>query len=217
MVKKILVALWVFIGIVFLGVASLFVAIANGWIGYLPDTSELENPNYKFASQVLSSDGKEMGTWSYSKENRVFVDYKDLSPHLINALIATEDVRFHNHSGIDVRSLLRAIVKRGILMQKNAGGGSTITQQLAKLLYSEVNTILFAREFERDVRLPICYGDSSLVLEYLANDGDASLMCFTDYFDGNLEKQSIKDILSKQNLVGIKGKQKIKVFPKSCE
>ena len=62
MVKKILVALWVFIGIVFLGVASLFVAIANGWIGYLPDTSELENPNYKFASQVLSSDGKEMGT-----------------------------------------------------------------------------------------------------------------------------------------------------------
>ena len=151
MVKKILVALWVFIGIVFLGVASLFVAIANGWIGYLPDTSELENPNYKFASQVLSSDGKEMGTWSYSKENRVFVDYKDLSPHLINALIATEDVRFHNHSGIDVRSLLRAIVKRGILMQKNAGGGSTITQQLAKLLYSEVSGSKLERLYQKPI------------------------------------------------------------------
>ena len=151
MVKKILVALWVFIGIVFLGVASLFVAIANGWIGYLPDTSELENPNYKFASQVLSSDGKEMGTWSYSKENRVFVDYKDLSPHLINALIATEDVRFHNHSGIDVRSLLRAIVKRGILMQKNAGGGSTITQQLAKLLYSEVSGNQLERLYQKPI------------------------------------------------------------------
>ena len=94
MIKKFLVVLWVFTAVVILGVTSLFVAIANGWIGYLPDTSELENPNYKFASQVLSSDGKEMGTWSYSKENRVFVDYKDLSPHLVKALIATEDVRF---------------------------------------------------------------------------------------------------------------------------
>ena len=79
---------------------------------------ELENPNYKFASQVLSADGKEMGTWSYSKENRVFVDYNEISPHLVKALIATEDVRFAKHSGIDAKSLLRAIVKRGMLMQK---------------------------------------------------------------------------------------------------
>ena len=86
MVKKILVALWVCIAVVMLGLTSLFVAISQGWIGYLPDTSELENPNYKFASQVLSADGREMGTWSYSKENRVFVDYKDLSPYQFHLL-----------------------------------------------------------------------------------------------------------------------------------
>ena len=151
MIKKFLVALWVAIGVGMLSVTLLFVAIANGWIGYLPDTSELENPNYKFASQVLSSDGKEMGTWSYSKENRVFVDYKDLSPHLVNALIATEDVRFYDHSGIDARSLMRAIVKSGILMQKNAGGGSTITQQLAKLLYSEVSGNKLERLYQKPI------------------------------------------------------------------
>ena len=151
MVKKFLVVLWVFIAVVMLAVTSLFVAISKGWIGYLPDTSELENPNYKFASQVLSSDGKEMGTWSYSKENRVFVDYKDLSPYLVEALIATEDVRFYNHSGIDVRSLMRAIIKSGILMQKSSGGGSTITQQLAKLLYSEVSGNKLERLYQKPI------------------------------------------------------------------
>lgn len=151
MVKKILVALWVCIAVVMLGLTSLFVAISQGWIGYLPDTSELENPNYKFASQVLSADGREMGTWSYSKENRVFVDYKDLSPYLIEALIATEDVRFYDHSGIDARSLLRAIIKSGILMQKNSGGGSTITQQLAKLLYTEVSGNKLERLYQKPI------------------------------------------------------------------
>lgn len=151
MIKKIIIALWVFLAAVVMGATMLFVAIANGWIGYLPETNELENPNYKFASQVLSADGKEMGTWSYSKENRVFVDYKDLSPYLVEALIATEDVRFHKHSGIDAKSLLRAIVKRGILMQKNAGGGSTITQQLAKLLYSEVSGSKLERLYQKPI------------------------------------------------------------------
>ena len=94
------------------------------------------NPNYKFATEVFSEDGKVLGTYSYSKENRVFVGYNDLSPNIINALIATEDVRFAEHSGIDAYALTRAVVKRGILMQKNAGGGSTITQQLSKQLYS---------------------------------------------------------------------------------
>ena len=96
----------------------------------MPPVEDLENPNYKFATEVFSEDGKVLGTYSYSKENRVFVGYNDLSPNIINALIATEDVRFAEHSGIDAYALTRAIVKRGILMQKNAGGGSTITQQL---------------------------------------------------------------------------------------
>ena len=102
----------------------------------MPPVEDLENPNYKFATEVFSDDGKVLGTYSYSKENRVYVGYQDLSPHVINALIATEDVRFSEHSGIDAKALFRAVVKRGILMQKNAGGGSTITQQLSKQLYS---------------------------------------------------------------------------------
>lgn len=132
-------------------VAGLFFAISQGWIGYLPDINELQNPSYKFASQIISADGKTLGTWSYSKENRVFVDYKDISPNLIKALIATEDVRFANHSGIDAKSLMRAIVKSGILMQKNAGGGSTITQQLAKLLYSEVSGNKMERLYQKPI------------------------------------------------------------------
>ena len=88
-----------------------------------------ENPNYKFATEILSEDGKVLGTWSLSKENRVYTSYNELSPNIVNALIATEDVRFTEHSGIDAKALIRAVVKRGLLMQKNAGGGSTLSQQ----------------------------------------------------------------------------------------
>ena len=95
------------------------------------------NPVNKYASQVISNDGKLLGTWSYSRANRIFVSYEDISPSVIQALIATEDERFYEHSGIDFKALFRAIVKRGLFMQKSAGGGSTITQQLAKQLYSE--------------------------------------------------------------------------------
>ncbi len=151
MLKKILIFLWASMFAVMLLVAGLFFAISQGWIGYLPHINELQNPTYKFASQIISADGKTLGTWSYSKENRVFVDYKDISPNLIKALIATEDVRFANHSGIDAKSLMRAIVKSGILMQKNAGGGSTITQQLAKLLYSEVSGSKMERLYQKPI------------------------------------------------------------------
>ena len=151
MLKKFLIVIWgLFFGAVLL-VVALFFSISQGWIGYLPDINELQNPSYKFASQIISSDGKSLGTWSYSKENRVFVDYKDISPNLIKALIATEDVRFTEHSGIDAKSVLRAVVKSGILMQKNAGGGSTITQQLAKLLYSEVSGNKLERLYQKPI------------------------------------------------------------------
>lgn len=151
MLKKFLIVIWgLFFGVVLL-IVALFFSISQGWIGYLPDINELQNPSYKFASQIISSDGKSLGTWSYSKENRVFVDYKDISPNLIKALIATEDVRFTEHSGIDAKSVLRAVVKSGILMQKNAGGGSTITQQLAKLLYSEVSGNKLERLYQKPI------------------------------------------------------------------
>jgi len=113
-------------------------AITRGWLGTLPPISELQNPISKYASRVYTADGKLMGTWSYASENRVIVPYDSLPANLVNALVATEDERFYEHSGIDLRALGRAVVKRGILGQKSAGGGSTITQQLAKQLYSNV-------------------------------------------------------------------------------
>jgi len=103
----------------------------------MPDMEELSNPLDKFASQVYSADGKLIGTWNQENANRVAVDYNNLSPHLVHALVATEDERFYEHSGIDFIALGRAIIKRGVMRQESAGGGSTITQQLAKQLYSE--------------------------------------------------------------------------------
>lgn len=114
-----------------------FIAIWNGWIGYLPELEDLQNPINRYATQVYSADGKVLGTWHLNKENRVVVPYEKISPYVVNALVATEDERFYEHSGIDFRALGRAIIKRGILGQTEAGGGSTITQQLAKQLYSK--------------------------------------------------------------------------------
>lgn len=121
MIKKVIIILWILLAVMLLACVLVFTSISKGWIGYMPPVEDLENPNYKFATQVFSADGKTLGTYSYSKENRVYVGYQDLSPHIINALIATEDVRFAEHSGIDVKALFRAVVKRGLLFQKNAG------------------------------------------------------------------------------------------------
>ena len=150
MIRKVVKILWIFIALISLVCVFIFFSIAKGWIGYMPPVEDLENPNYKFATEV-SEDGKVLGTYSYSKENRVFVGYNDLSPNIINALIATEDVRFAEHSGIDAYALTRAVVKRGILMQKNAGGGSTITQQLSKQLYSPSADNVMERLFQKPI------------------------------------------------------------------
>ena len=151
MIRKVVKILWIFIALIALVCVFIFFSIAKGWIGYMPPVEDLENPNYKFATEVFSDDGKVLGTYSYSKENRVFVGYNDLSPNIINALIATEDVRFTEHSGIDAYALTRAVVKRGILMQKNAGGGSTITQQLSKQLYSPSADNVMERLFQKPI------------------------------------------------------------------
>ena len=134
--KTFFVILWSLLLLVIGGAAVTFWAIARGYIGYMPELKQLENPVNKFASQVISSDGRLLGTWSYTRANRIFVSYEDIAPSTVQALVATEDERFYEHSGIDFRALLRAIVKRGIMRQTQAGGGSTITQQLAKQLYS---------------------------------------------------------------------------------
>ena len=149
--KKIIIALWIVLVLGIGSVAGAFWAISKGWIGYMPNFQELENPVNKYASQVFSSDGKLIGTWSYSRANRIFVGYDDLSPWLVKALVATEDARFYDHSGIDYRALARAIIKRGILGQTNAGGGSTITQQLAKQLYSETAQSTMERALQKPI------------------------------------------------------------------
>ena len=129
--------LWTLLSLTILATAGAFYAIDRGWIGYMPPIEDLQNPISRFATQIYSADGQLLGTWNYNRENRVMVDYNKIAPSLIQALVATEDVRFYDHSGVDFIALARAIVKRGILGQKSAGGGSTITQQLAKQLYSE--------------------------------------------------------------------------------
>jgi penicillin-binding protein 1A len=128
--------LWGLFAVAVVATVLLFVAIFQGWIGYMPPIEDLQNPKDKFASEIYSDDGKVLGRYYQSRNNRVYVEYKEISPYLIEALIATEDARFAEHCSIDFRALMRAVVKRGILMQKSAGGGSTITQQLSKLLYS---------------------------------------------------------------------------------
>ena len=134
--KRFIHILWALLAGGFVSAIVGFFAIWFGWIGYMPDIEDLQNPINRFATQVYSSDGKVIGTWNLNKENRIVIPYKKMSPYLVQALVATEDERFYEHSGIDFRALGRAIIKRGILGQTNAGGGSTITQQLAKQLYS---------------------------------------------------------------------------------
>ena len=173
MIKNIIKILWIFLAVIVLACVTVFFSIAKGWIGYMPPVEDLENPNYKFATQIFSEDGKVLGTYSFSKENRVYVGYNDLSPNIINALIATEDVRFAKHSGIDAIALFRAIVKRGLLFQTNAGGGSTITQQLSKQLYSpsadNVMERLFQKPIERviAVKLERYYTKEEILTMYL--------------------------------------------------
>ena len=133
------------------GVVSIFMAIANGSIGYMPPVEQLENPIDKYASQIISADGKTLGSYAHSSDNRIYVNYEDLSPYLVKALIATEDIRFAQHSGIDFPGLVRAVVKRGILMQKSGGGGSTITQQLAKQLFSPSADNVMERLFQKPI------------------------------------------------------------------
>ncbi len=118
-----------------LGVVALFLLFLGLSFSDLPNTQELEDPRSELASEVLATDGSVLGR--YFVENRVRVKYEDLSPYLVQALIATEDVRYHNHSGIDFKALGRVAIKTVVLRQRSAGGGSTVTQQLAKLFFTD--------------------------------------------------------------------------------
>ena len=170
--KKIFILVWsIFFSAIAL-VCLAFVGVVKGWIGYMPNIEELQNPINRYASQIFTADGKLIGTWSRS-ENRIFTDYEYISPYVFDALVATEDERFFEHAGIDVKALLRAIVKRGVLQQASAGGGSTITQQLAKQLYSEKAGSTFERLLQKPiewviaVELERCYTKEEILTLYL--------------------------------------------------
>ena len=145
---------WLWISFISLGaIIFLFLLlIYNGVIGYMPPIEELEDPHDKLASVVYASDGKtELGRYFSGSGNRVNSDYKSLSPHIIDALIATEDERFRSHSGIDFIALGRTGVKTLLLGDKSSGGGSTITQQLAKQLYSTPSSSLMKRAIQKPI------------------------------------------------------------------
>ena len=134
-VKKTIKYLWkFFIGGILAFILFVWMVSFNflGLFGALPDFEALENPQSELASELYSIDGFLLGT--YFRENRSPVTFEELSPNLVNALIATEDVRFENHSGIDMTAMLRVFVK-SILLGQDAGGGSTLTQQTAKNLF----------------------------------------------------------------------------------
>lgn len=123
---------WAFAGL-WAFVFLFFFALSMGCLGFMPSFEELENPKSNLASEVISADGEILGF--IGVENRSNVSYDEISPNVINALIATEDVRFYDHSGIDIRSLGRVFTKTILGGSSSSGGGSTITQQLAKNLF----------------------------------------------------------------------------------
>ncbi|MDE6334443.1 MAG: transglycosylase domain-containing protein, partial [Muribaculaceae bacterium] len=143
--------LWWIFGIGFIIVILFFVLVYEGVIGYMPPVEELRNPQDKFASIIYTADGKEMGRYFRNSGNRVHADLDEISPNVVNALVATEDARFLDHSGIDMKAVTRAIVKTVLLRQKNAGGGSTITQQLAKQLYTPPSDGFLARAVQKPI------------------------------------------------------------------
>lgn len=149
--RKFITWLWIIFAIGVCAVGLLFLLIAKGTIGYMPPIEDLQNPIDRYATQVISQDGVVLGTYAMQDNNRVYTDYNDLAPSLVHALIATEDKRFTSHSGIDMMGVMRVFFRTIIMGDRNSGGGSTITQQLAKQLYSpHADNIL-----ERAVQKPI--------------------------------------------------------------
>lgn len=169
---KFFVIFWSVVLVGIIGVFVFFWLISAGKLGFMPTFEELENPNNRFASEVYFADGPIMNRY-FEKENRKYIEYREIPQSVIDALITTEDVRFYDHSGIDVRGLFR--VAKGLLTANtSAGGGSTISQQLAKMLFpreSDLNVFeLVIRKFREwviAVRLEKSYTKEEILTMYL--------------------------------------------------
>ncbi|MEI8224430.1 MAG: transglycosylase domain-containing protein [Bacteroidota bacterium] len=175
-IKKYLIWFWALFIFPFAFAITLFILISMEKLGPMPSFDELENPEYYLASEVYSEDGVLLG--KISIENLTWTEYKDFSPWLVDALIATEDIRYNRHSGIDIRGLCRAVV-RTILLGQSTGGGSTITQQLAKQLYPRDTARMSAlmmkvklgvfkfKEWQTAVKLERSYTKEEIITMYL--------------------------------------------------
>ena len=170
--KKYLRIFWIVIITPLLLLLLLVLGAAGGLFGKLPSFEELENPQTFLATEVYSSDGKILG--KYYVQNRSNIQYKDISPYVINGLIATEDARFYDHSGVDLRSLFRVFFKTLVGGRSSSGGGSTITQQLAKMLFPRETNIgkfkIAFRKFKEWViaaRLERQYSKEEIIAMYL--------------------------------------------------
>lgn len=169
---KFFVIFWSVVLVGIIGVFVFFWLISAGKLGFMPTFEELENPNNRFASEVYFADGPIMNRY-FEEENRKYIEYREIPQSVIDALIATEDVRFYDHSGVDVRGLFR--VAKGLLTANtSAGGGSTISQQLAKMLFpreSDLNVFELAirkfREWVIAVRLEKSYTKEEILTMYL--------------------------------------------------
>lgn len=167
---------WLSIGVGFLAIpvvggGLLYAIVAFGWLGPLPDRSALAGIQNYQASEIYAADGSLLG--KYFLENRSEVAYADLPPHLLQALVATEDARFYEHGGVDLRAMARVAVKSILLQDASAGGGSTLSQQLAKNLYPRQSYALLSlpinkiREMIVAKRLEDIYSKEEILTMYL--------------------------------------------------
>ena len=143
--KRSIKLLWISLLLGVVGFNVLIWMINAGWLGYMPKMEELENPKSAAASEIFANDGTKIGT--FYLENRDPVLYSEISPNVINALVATEDERFYEHSGIDAEAIGRALF--GVITFSPRGGASTITQQLAKHLLDQGSKNLVERIVEK--------------------------------------------------------------------
>ncbi|MDB2350422.1 transglycosylase domain-containing protein [Flavobacteriaceae bacterium] len=228
--NKYIVIIWAFFIALVSSVFGVFYFASVGGLGEMPDLKVLENPKTNLASEILSEDGKTIAKF-YFNDNRTPVSFSEFPQHLVNALLATEDIRFYNHSGIDWISTLRAIVKLG-----KDGGGSTITQQLAKQLFTgEGSRDILERinqkikEYIISIRLEKQYTKNEIIAQYLniydfGNNGDGIRSASRIYFGkepidldisesamlvGMLKNSSLYNPRPSRNPVGVKNRRNV--------
>ena len=176
---------WTLILVPTVAIITIIILTAAGTFGRLPSFVELENPESNLATEIYSADGKVIG--SFYIQNRSYVDYEELSPALVAALVSTEDARFYSHSGIDFISLARVAVKTLAMGRSDQGGGSTITQQLAKNLFPR-DTTTYHSKITRASRLVVTKFKewiTAVKLEYNYTKEEILAMYFNVVFYGS--------------------------------